>query len=128
VDALITGMLKRIYRLTSDAADKKSSVVDLFHRLQARGHQASDILPMFKSALLSANKPPPAITTGILFATAPPVICHLPFHPKDVSSRVIQAAFRSTPLLHPKGEPPLPGLRNPEGGFFRFERMIIAYR
>jgi hypothetical protein len=125
---LITGMLKRIYRLTTDTADQKSSVVDLFHRLQARGHQASDILPMFKVALLSATKPPPPplITTGVFLPAAPPVFFHLPYHPLDVSSRVIQATFRST-LLYPRHEPPLPDLQNFENGYFRSDRLIVAY-
>jgi hypothetical protein len=38
---LITGMLKHIYRLTTDAADKKSSVVDLFHLLLASARPPS---------------------------------------------------------------------------------------
>jgi hypothetical protein len=122
---LITGMLKRIYRLTTDATDIQSSVVDLFQRLLAQGHQASNILPMFKDALLVATKStPPVITTDAF--DAPPVFFHLPFHPRDVPSSVIQATFRST-LLYPKNEPPLPDLRNFENGYFRSERLIIAY-
>jgi hypothetical protein len=125
---LITGMLKRIYRLTTDAADQHSSVIDLFHRLLVRGHEASDILPMFKVALATATKPPspPAIATGV-FDNPPPLFFHLPFHPRDVTtSKVIQAAFRST-LLHPRNETPLPDLLNLENGFFRSERLIVAY-
>ena len=125
---LITGMTKRIYRLTTDAADQKSSVVDLFNRLLARGHEACDILPMFRTALAAATKPlpPPVITTGV-FQTAPPLFFHLPFHPRDVpSSKVIQAAFYST-LLHPRNEPPLSDLRNFENGIFRSDRLIVAY-
>jgi hypothetical protein len=125
---LITGMLKRIYRLTTDKADKHSSVIDLFHRLLVRGHQASDILPMFKVALVVAAKPPPppVITTGV-FDTAPPLFFHLPFHPRDVTtSKVIQETFRST-LAYPKNEPALSDLRNRHNGFFRSERLIVAY-
>ena len=124
---LITGMTKRIYRLTTDAAYQHSSVIDLFNRLLMRGHQASDILPMFKTALTAANKPlpPPVITTGV-FETAPPLFFHLPFHPRDVpSSKVIQAAFHTT--FYPRKEQPLPDLRNFENGIFRSNRLIVAY-
>jgi hypothetical protein len=120
-------MLKRIYRFTTDAVDQHSSVIDLFHRLLMRGHQASDILPMFKVALVAATKPLPlVITTGVL-NTAPPLFFHLPFHPRGVTtSSVIQATFRST-LLYPRNEPPLPDLRNFENGYFRSDRLIVAY-
>ena len=55
---LITGtMMEQIYQLTTDAADQHSSGIDLFHHLLVLGHQASDILPMFKTALIAATKP-----------------------------------------------------------------------
>jgi hypothetical protein len=54
---LIFGMIKRIFRLATDTADQKSATVDIFQRLQARGHHAADILPMFLAALSNASKP-----------------------------------------------------------------------
>jgi hypothetical protein len=120
---LITGVLKRICQLTTDVPDQHSSVVDLFHRLLARGHQASDILPMFKVALVAAAKPPPPLIAAGVFDNPPPLFCHLPFHPRDIpTSKAIQATFRST-LLCPRNEPPLPDPRNFENGFFRSERL-----
>jgi hypothetical protein len=121
---LIFGMIKRIFRLTTDTADQKSAVTDLFRRLQARGHQATDILPMFLAALSNVSKPPRLPTTGD--PDAPPLFLHLRYNPFDVPSKVIQATFR-TYLLHPKNEPWLPDLRNPYNARFRSHRLIIAY-
>jgi hypothetical protein len=120
---LIFGMITRIFRLTTDYADQRSAVTDLFRRLQARGHQATDILPMFLAALSTASKPP-TLTTGR--PDAPPLFFHLKYNPYDVSSKVIQAIFRKF-LLHPKNEPLLSDLRNPYNAFFKSERLIIAY-
>jgi hypothetical protein len=120
---LIFGMIQRIFRLTTETADQKSAITDLFRRLQARGHQATDILPIFLAAVAKASKPP-RITSAD--PDAPPMFLHLRYNPFDVSSKVIQATFR-TCLLHPKGEPLLPDLRNPHNAYFRSSRLIIAY-
>ena len=124
---LITDMTKQIYRLTTDAADQQSSVINLFNRLLVRGHEASDILPMSKTALVTATKPLPApvITTSI-FDTAPLLFFHLPFHPRDVpSSKVIQAAFYST-IVYPRNEPPLSNRRNFENCNFRSDHLLLS--
>jgi hypothetical protein len=121
---LIFGMIQRIFRLTTDTADQKSAAIDLFRRLQARGHQAADILPTFLAALANAAKPPTRLTNGD--PDAPPLFLHLRYNSFDVTSKSIQATFR-TFLLHPKNEPLLPDLRNSYNARFRSHRLIVAY-
>ena len=56
------------------------------------------------------------------------VILHLPFHPNDPPSHIIQQAWRDT-IASPKYHMPLPHMRNPKSrGKCNIERMIIAYR
>ena len=111
------------------AAGHHPSVTDLFNcLLLVPGHKASDIIPMFKTALITATKswPSPVITTGV-FETTPPFFFNLLFHPRNVpSSKIIQAAFSST-LLYPRIEPQLFGLHNFENDIFRSHHLIIAY-
>lgn len=119
---LITGMLLRIQRLTTQPTLRSTAVQNFYTRLRARGYSPETLLPLFRSS--PANSRPHILnrcTNGNL-----PLFLHIPFHPCDPPSNVLQRSFREK-LLHPPGEPLLPNLRNKRGVAVGVERFIIAY-
>jgi hypothetical protein len=121
---LIIGMIKRIFKLTTDFSDKEASVLTFFGRLIARGYPASLIRPIFEDAVLreSIKRRPP--TEPAPYEKR--VFLHLPFNPKDAPSSFFQRTFRST-LLQPSGEPSLPTMLSAAGDPIRTNRMVVAY-
>jgi hypothetical protein len=131
VKGLIVGRMQQIYRLTTRPEDRHRLVSQLFLRLQARGYSRPWLAPIFASALravLLANEPASATLAPARMTGPPetPLYLHVQFHPRDATSRTIQRAFRST-MLSPRGEPPLPDLRNRRNARLNVSRLIVAY-
>ncbi len=120
---LIIGMISHIYRLTTNWQDKKIAIRDFFLRLANRGYASTALRTHFTAALLHLERP---TFNEKWWEFEKRCFLHLPFHPDDPSSRVVQRLFRQH-LLSPTAEPPLPELRNHLGHPLETNRLIIAY-
>jgi hypothetical protein len=118
IRGLISGMIYRIRALTSDSSAIIPAIKAFYQRLLARGYSIHVLTPLFTAAL----KPVLRATTK----SRSPLFIHLPYHPRDPNSTVIQEVFRQT-LLRPPEKIPLPLLRTRRGHPFQQERLIVAY-
>jgi hypothetical protein len=135
LQGLITGNVTRIARLTSSTQDMEVSIRAFYTRLLARGYTRRRLTPIFLKAIKKVTDPVPIPISmnpiGNPYETPggeeeERFFLHMPYHPSDPSSKVLQRAFRET-LLHPPGEPALPTLRNENGFPIRISRLTIAY-
>jgi hypothetical protein len=136
---LISGLLLRIIRLTSDPATRKLHVQRFFARLVARGYAANKIKPQFEKTLSriqqqqqSGQQTDPAQQDAIQPATQQenPVFLHLEYHPLDPSSSTIQKLFETHVLKSNSRNryyPPLAKLKNKQGRETGINCLIIAY-
>jgi hypothetical protein len=122
LSGLIHGLIKRIYRLTTDPADCEQNLKDIWLRLRRRGYSSAALRPLFDSGyanrLTTSDKIDPS-TKEIIFL-------HVPYHPANPPSRVLQHHFRDI-LRQPRGETPLPRLRNKRAYACGIKRLIVAY-
>jgi hypothetical protein len=123
---LVYGMIRRAYRLTTDPTDCQAYLRKFYTRLRYRGYSKDTLLPLFVAGLANRAKPPRnkkrqsnSATTTLYF--------HVPYHPANPPSSVLQEAYR-TILLHPKAATPLPQIANTHlGADCGVRRMVIAY-
>jgi len=121
---LITGMTNRIYRLTTTKSDQLNSLRSLHRRLLLRGYSHTMIGPMLTEAVKHVED---RLRTAPAEGTHNPrLFLHMPFHPRDPASNVLQRTFRDN-LLQPERETELPSLRNRDGAYFCIDRMTVAY-
>jgi hypothetical protein len=115
---LIIGLLLRIVRLTSDSSLHSHLCSQVFHRLRARGYSYPYLKPLFDKALqyIAGSKSSPPVLPGPVQKPLS-IFLHLPFHPRDVQSRVIQALFRQVFNTEP--------IQSSQSASDR--RLIIAY-
>ena len=117
----IAGMILRIYRLTSDHNDRSTSVLNFFRRLCARGYSPHILRPLFSQHISRAHQS----TTFVEQPTDARLYFHLPYHPLNPSSFIIQRKFKEH-MFKPTGEPELPSIKNSMSQPFGVSRMIIA--
>jgi hypothetical protein len=120
---LVIGMTLRILRLTTALQDKKTALRSFFLRLCNRGYAAEKLRKLFVEALAHTERPTFDENWWIHEKRC---FLHLPYHPDDPSSKVVQRLFRQH-LLNPPSEPPLPDLRNLVNCSIGTNRMIVAY-
>jgi hypothetical protein len=95
--------------------------------LIVRGFQAQTLQPLFTKFWtqyhMETATPAPVREFGN------PIFLHLPYHPLDPSSRVIQKLFREHMLCagNPYRNIPLPDIRNHRNKKIGVDRLIIAY-
>jgi hypothetical protein len=125
---LIYGMIRRVYRLTTDSADCRVYLGKFFTRLRHRGYSKQTLLPLFQAGLDNRRKPPRSSKEQKKNATLHDTLfLHVPFHPANPPSRKIQETF-SDVLLYPRAATPLPQIRNlHEGVACEIKKLIIAY-
>jgi hypothetical protein len=105
---LTHGLIKRIYRLTSNTADCEQNLKDIWLRLRHRGHSSATLQPIFDSGYANQLMISDKITTS----SSKIIFLHVSYHPANPPSRVLlQHHFRDL-LQQPRGEIPLPCLRN----------------
>ena len=127
---LITGMIMRIFRLTSDRSLCQSDLQAFYDRLIARGYNRNIIAPLFQAAISKFRHSDltPAPQDQLSFAKT--IFLHVPYHPLDPQSTDLQKVFRRF-LLDNRWEDrtatPLPEIRNSLGVPLGVERMIVAY-
>lgn len=117
---LISGMILRIKRLTSDLTEILPCLKSFYNRLIQRGYDKRTISPLFQEYMSQS-------TDINMPTTENPLILHLKYHPKDTASQLIQRQFRHI-LLEPDGKRRLPEIpnRHPNNPC-NLDRMIIAY-
>jgi hypothetical protein len=130
---LIFGQVLRIFQLCSRDQDVDSELAIFYHRLLDRGYKASKIIPLFIKGIDNANhylsltevqrEEAKKAKTG---RAEERVFFHLPFHPQNPSSGVIQRLWRDL-LLSPPGEESLNSLRNWSGYSVPVKRLTVAY-
>jgi hypothetical protein len=126
---LISGMVLRILRLTSNATTRKLHIRRFFQRLVARGFQPPTLKPIFDNCLRKYNKPATIAPQKRNFGH--PIILHLPYHPLDPPSSAIQRLFAKHMICsksnNPYGNVPLKDIRNHHGAPIMIDRLIVAY-
>ena len=126
--SLIHGMMLRCFRLSSSADTAQADVKRLLVRLVARGYSPTLVNTLMRQAFASLNFARQALapSTAPTSTKASALFLHVPYHPRDPSSREIQRLFVDI-LARPAGEPPLSALWNRHGYAFGDTRLIVAY-
>jgi hypothetical protein len=124
IKGFISGLLSRIFRLTSTHNDQVLAVQKLFDRLQARGYAQHFLIPIFRKAFQQkANNPQNIVDFDET------VFLHTHHHPYGPSNRLIQQQFESV-FLRPPSEPPFFHLTNcPDlryGAKVKVRRLVVA--
>ena len=137
---LLSGMLLRILRLTTDPSTRQAHVQQLFDRLVARGYRRSHIKPIFLKYLhryfttehlpimpLPTGNPNPGDIGSTIFL-------HLPYHPLDPPSSAIQRLFKKEimkdsahPTTYFPNRVPFYRLKNYGHEEIGINRLIVAY-
>jgi hypothetical protein len=124
---LIYGMVRRVYRLTTDPLDCQDSLRQFYRRLRFRGYPKTTLLPLFTAGLANRFKPPRKKKETQSTSPNDTLFLHVPFHPANPSSAALQETYRNV-LLHPEAATPLPQIANTHfGNECGVRRMIIAY-
>jgi hypothetical protein len=121
---LVTGNVIRICRLTSLWEDSETAIRTFYRRLLRRGYSPEILRPLFADAIEKAQTP--RAPSNRDETTENCSFLHLPFNPRDPSSRVLQQTFRKE-LLSPIHEQALYTMRNQYNAQIGINRMIVAY-
>ena len=117
----ITGMILRIFCLTSNCNDCHVSICNFFWRLCLRGYSPQTLHPLFSQHTACTTQSSTCIDQPI----DPQLFFYLPFRLLNPSSFRIQFAFKEH-ILKPTGKPELPSIKNSMGQPFGILCMIIA--
>jgi hypothetical protein len=130
---LIYGQILRIYQLCSLSEDVDKELSLFYKRLLNRGYLTPKLMPLFKKG----------INNAILYLSLTPqqqelraktkmgksderILFHIPYHPQNPPSCLIQHLWRD--LLHlPPGKESLNQLRNWGGHRVPIKHIIVAY-
>jgi hypothetical protein len=119
---LIFGMIKRIFQLSSDTIQAQSDCRRFLTRLVARGYSPLNVTRIARLAEASLRTRPDPSSRA---TQSPSLFLHVPFHPSDPRSSLIQQQFRSRMLV--PGNRPLSSICNNERKPFKLDRLTIAY-
>jgi hypothetical protein len=134
---LIFGHILRVHQLCSHQKDINKELHLFYKRLIGRGHSPSTILPLFSKAEENARErvakekealvdTPEANATQDKSNYRSQLFFHLPYHPSNPSSTIIQKIWRDT-VASPHGLPELIQLKNRSGFDIPIEKLTIAY-
>jgi hypothetical protein len=133
ITGLIFGNVLRIYQLCSDEQDISNRLVVFFRRLRACNYSPESLLPLFNKAIentkayLSRSDADHATRKEAKELDAERrVFLHLPYHPRDPSSKVVQNLWR-THVMFPANERPLNMVTNHRDERIPIDRLTIAY-
>ena len=119
---MVQGMLFRIYTLCTDPKDMIHRTRAFFNHLQRRGWKRDVLLPLFHKGIPKAQQYTGLSTNREHDTTA--IFLHLPFHPQNPSSSVIQklwkGSFNSQPTV-------LCDCTNRKGRKNGVKRVIVCY-
>ena len=131
---LIMGNVLCIFRLCSKDQDITKELNLFFEAVLTRGYQASTIKPIFEKAINNAknyikfptkHQEKKKLQKNQL-STKHRLFFHVPFHPNNPPSRVLQNLWH-TKVYHPPGKLPLNKLTNREGKTISTNQLVIAY-
>ena len=133
VTGLVFGMILRIWKLCSRANDAKRRIKTFFRRLLRRGYTKTFLIPLFAKATENAKRHfrrTPAefksAEDAKLVRNHRRVFFHLPYHPNDTKSSVIQRHWRDN-VMFPKGKTAFNQVRNHEDEKIPIDQLTIAY-
>ncbi len=129
----IFGQILRIYQLCSQGKDIDKEL-SLFHtRLQNSGYTSNKLLPLLEKGINNAifylsqtQEQRDAIKKAKIGKLDQGIFLHIPYHPPNPSSGLVQNLWRNLVLL-PPGKENLNQLTNHEGHHVPIKRLIIAY-
>lgn len=124
IKGLISGMILRIQRLTSNQNKILPTIKDFYFRLLSRGYSKEILKPIFINYFTKQDqrieiKKDENLMDNTLFL-------HLLYHPNDPTSKEIQKMYRNH-VAHPKNELPINQMRTKSGAKFNNNRLIVAY-
>jgi hypothetical protein len=130
-NALILGHTLRVLRLCSKQSDINDELRNFYHRLIARGHSPTTILPLLATAETNARDRVAYKKTTVWNDTKvrsdnDALIFHLPFHPSNPPSQHIQSLWRDIIATPPDAEK-LANLINYSGHRIPISKLIVAY-
>jgi hypothetical protein len=123
------GGVLRILQLCSDEDDADGHIHNLYRRLLSRGHQPTNLLPLFDRAITNAQaylanfskkKPTPTETKRDT------IYLHIPFHPQDPPAKHWQKLWQEH-MVQPPGKQPLALVDCGEEATFPIEKMTVCY-
>ena len=125
---IVYGLIFRIFTLCSTQADMKSRTEQFFLQLLRRGYHRNHLLPLFEEAIVRSKNydgsQPDAVAQRTNLRKS--LFFHLPYHPLNPSSKMIQSAWHST-VANPDNSRPLSEIKNYSGTEIGIDRLIIAY-
>jgi hypothetical protein len=133
LSGLVFGNVLRIHQLCSDTKDVTKELKLFFHRLLDRGYQSHQLTPLFQQAMDNAKVYLQRTALDHLRAKSKKetahrrrVFLHLPYHPANPSSKVIQKLWAER-VAKPPNQPPFNCLTNESGYNIPVEQLTIAW-
>ena len=126
---IITGMIIRIIRLTSDVSQIQPYIQQFYDRLIIRGFSPSTLRPLFQSSIntLSQQHHQQLITAPTTLSdNNGRFYLHVRYHPKLLPARSIQKEF-STNIIQPANEPTVQTLVNHRYAPLPPHTLTVAY-
>jgi hypothetical protein len=148
VKSLIHGLVHTYYRQNSKRIHFRKNIRQLFGRLLVRGHLHNDIYPIFLEAAQAIDKkehnkqrqknriqshdnsnPNSSNNISRLFGQQErqDIFFHLPYHPKDITRRVIHDCFNKTCMTKDAMGENFNRMTNWEGSTMEVSKLTIAY-
>ncbi len=132
LSGLVFGNVLRIHQLCSNSKDIVKEIKLLLHRLTDQGYQLVQLTPLFQQAMdntkVYLQRSPLdhlQVQSEKKEAHHQQVFLHLPYHPANPSSKVIQKLWTSN-VASPQGQTPLHWVTNEKGYDIPIERLTIA--
>jgi len=132
INGLITGQMLRIFTLCSDPERIKVHTLNFLHRLEARGYDKKDLIPLLDRAAKNARKylqrsdeQKQQISKERKDSMARCIRLHRLFNPYDPSGSTIQLLFREC-ILTPEGRTPLYELENLDHSKIPIDRLMLC--
>ncbi len=130
---LIFGQILRIYQLCSHSEDINKEL-SIFHTcLQTRGYASTKLLPLFEKGIINAisylsltQEQRDANKKAKVGKLEEQIFFHLPYHPQNPSSSVIQSLWWNL-IFSPPGKKNLNQMTNWEGHHIPIKRLIVAF-
>mmetsp|Transcript_25192 Transcript_25192/g.40862 ORF Transcript_25192/g.40862 Transcript_25192/m.40862 type:complete len:678 (-) Transcript_25192:58-2091(-) len=109
---LIMGGVLRILQLCSDRNDADGHIFNFYHRLISRGHQPTNLLPIFDKAITNAEAYIANYSTSTKSSKSvarkkrDSIYFHIPYHPEDPRAKHWQELWQKH-MVQPMGKSPL---------------------
>ena len=128
---LVMGGVLRILQLCSDEDDADGHIRNLYQRLISRGHQPTNLLPLFDKAITNAHAYLAKHSTSTKKKPVPTkkrdsIYFHIPFHPQDPPAKHWQRLWQEH-MVQPTNKKPLTLVDCGEKATFPIDKMTVCY-